>query len=98
MYDIAEITLAQDSRMEKIHYAVFVPIVEYYINMNKIGCADVIVENESDANPGKTVKIAISGIECSKIYADIQADVFNIGNYINDCSFTDDGYIKVITN
>lgn len=96
MYNIYRISEDQNSKLEKIHNKVIVPIVEYYESFNNVYDQDVVVDNISDEIPGKIINLAISGVSCSKIYADIRRDIFNVKSLLYSYEITKDGFIQLV--
>lgn len=96
MYNIGDLTSAQIIALGKAHSLIICPIVKHYLEYNKKTLDDVNVESDDLAYPGKAIKLAISGIPCSRIYGDIDRDIFNVKEYILNYELTTDGFVEII--
>ena len=96
MYNIMSLTTEQYNRMYNVHMLVIVPLVKHYMAANSIREADVSVEDYHIKNPGKQIRLSISGIKSSKIVSDVMFNKVNIKKYIHSCSLTSDGYVDLV--
>ena len=73
MYSVTSLNDKDFKYLEKVHWAVMVPIANYYKIVHNIWPdAFKIVDSYGDSNiPGKQLKINVTGIASSVIYGDI---------------------------
>ena len=82
MYSVTSLNAKDFEYLEKIHWAVMVPIANYYkMNHNIWPDAFKIVDAYGDSNiPGKQLKINVNGIASSVIYGDIVSNAIPSAN------------------
>lgn len=97
MYCVNNISYNNLQRLRTLHFKLFVEIAKYYKQHNHIIDSNITVEDENESNPGKCVKLAISGIEPTQIYKDLKDDIFKVSQYIQNFNLTSDGFVRIIT-
>lgn len=99
MYGIDRIFDHQNERLRKIHYNIICPIIKFYMNCENITEGDVTISDVSaDNNPGKEIKLAISGIQNGRIINDINSKKINISDFIYSLNITSDNFVKLVIN
>lgn len=88
MYNIGSLTKSQNDRMRKIHFAIMVPIVKYFLDQNQdLSVSDVAIYSidSVSTNPGKEIIFRIEGVSTAKLIYAIKNKI-GIWSYLHSVS------------